>query len=162
MQWLQRAARCHCKLKGQKARKPKKISTQYTLQWTSSQICAHWSFKSCATTIVSSSSVQQLYLSCPLYGVTTLTATLCPQLLMSDWSIMGGMFGCRAQWYYNYLIIVLLPLFAGVHSTISWAPTVVFTFAAGHNGHWTLFKIVLLCTHQHLTLPSPSPETFNS
>ena len=121
-----------------------------------------WSFRSCATTIVSSSSVQQLYLSCPLYGVTTLTATLCPQLLMSDWSIMGGMFGCRAQWYYNYLIIVLLPLFAGVHSTISWAPTVVFTFAAGHNGHWTLFKIVLLCTHQHLTLPSPSPQTFNS
>ena len=119
-------------------------------------------FKSCATTIVSSSSVQQLYLSCPLYGVTTLTATLCPQLLMSDWSIMGGMFGCRAQWYYNYLIIVLLPLFAGVHSTMRWAPTVVFTFAAGHNGHWTLFKIVLLCTHQHLTLPSPSPQTFNS
>ena len=30
MQWLQRAARCHCKLKGQKAQKPKNI---YTVEW---------------------------------------------------------------------------------------------------------------------------------
>ena len=40
MQWLQRAARCHCKLKGQKAQKQKNIYTVHITMDIQSNMCS--------------------------------------------------------------------------------------------------------------------------